>query len=568
MLQFFKNLFRKPAVLPTARIPRISASQQQQAFMSLPQVEIASLSLRAIIERFPADLKKGVVTIPDAEVMVALPVPTIVKQLPSGSVKMSLASVYRQAPAGTFSETRVEDKRMVEVPLGEIFKRVRPDLLRRRGDQRQNELAEDGIDVFGDKDNPYAIAPTVAATQTPHSNGSQAPALQFSPNLEESTEFDTPTSDDPAVANETGEPLKLSPTAMMAETAASPSGPAASPAAAPAPAPLDQTPFFVSLKDVSENWPAAVRAELGTIDGAQVGLPAGEVGAGLAKGRLAFTWGRLREWITPAVESASQTSEETELQLPLRVVAPAFLKASRRSKERKSFAIDETIPALFSGGRSAEAPAASGSKPLAAPAAAPTVPHSAPVAPPSVPVAPPKFVLAEPPAVPTQTAKPVSIASADPARRAAQVPASAATPSRESASEEKIPRTLGEVFGQPERPNWTPGEIVQHAVQLPQLAGAIIALQEGLVVSHKLPEGMKGEVVAAFLPQIFGRLNQYSTEMKLGEIDEVLLSAQGAYFQAFRAGQVFFAVLGKQGQTLPWHALRLMADDLLQQTKK
>ena len=154
MLQFFKNLFRKPAVLPTARIPRISASQQQ-AFMSLPQVEIASLSLRAIIERFPADLKKGVVTIPDAEVMVALPVPTIVKQLPSGSVKMSLASVYRQAPAGTFSETRVEDKRMVEVPLGEIFKRVRPDLLRRRGDQRQNELAEDGIDVFGDKDNSF-----------------------------------------------------------------------------------------------------------------------------------------------------------------------------------------------------------------------------------------------------------------------------------------------------------------------------------------------------------------------------------------------------------------------------
>ena len=566
-------------MLPTARIPRISASQQQQAFMSLPQVEIASLSLRAIIERFPADLKKGVVTIPDAEVMVALPVPTIVKQLPSGSVKMSLASVYRQAPAGTFSETRVEDKRMIEVPLGEIFKRVRPDLLRRRGDQRQNELAEDGIDVFGDKDNPYAIAPTVAATQTPHANGSQAPALHFSPNLEESAEFDIPASqgavtlDDPVVASETGEPLRLSPTAMMAETAASPSGPAASPAAAPAPAPLDQTPFFVSLKDVSENWPAAVRAELGTIDGAQVGLPAGEVGAGLAKGKLTFTWGRLREWITPAVEGASQTSEETELQLPLRVVAPAFLKASKQSKERKSFSIDETIPALFSGGRSAEAPAASASKPLAAPAATPTVPHSAPVTPPSVPAAsvpaaPPKFVLAEAPAVPTQTAKPVSIASADPLRRAAQVPASAATPPRDSASEEKIPRTLGEVFGQPERPNWTPGEIVQHAVQLPQLAGAIIALQEGLVVSHKLPEGMKGEVVAAFLPQIFGRLNQYSTEMKLGEIDEVLLSAQGAYFQAFRAGQVFFAVLGKQGQTLPWHALRLMADDLLQQTKK
>src|SRR5437762_4336747 len=114
MLQFFKNLFRKPAALPTARIPRMTTSQQP--VMALPQVEIASLSLRAIIERFPADLKESVVNIPPSEVMVALPVPTIIKQLPSGSVKMSLASVYRQAPGGTFSATRVEDKRMVEVP--------------------------------------------------------------------------------------------------------------------------------------------------------------------------------------------------------------------------------------------------------------------------------------------------------------------------------------------------------------------------------------------------------------------------------------------------------------------
>lgn len=105
-------------------------------------------------------------------------------------------------------------------------------------------------------------------------------------------------------------------------------------------------------------------------------------------------------------------------------------------------------------------------------------------------------------------------------------------------------------------------------MKLPTIAGAIVALQEGLVVTHKLPEGMKGEVVAAFLPQIFGRLNQYATEMKLGEIEEVLLSTRGAHFQAFRAGQVFFAVLGKKGKTLPAPALRLIAAELLAQTKQ
>ena len=109
---------------------------------------------------------------------------------------------------------------------------------------------------------------------------------------------------------------------------------------------------------------------------------------------------------------------------------------------------------------------------------------------------------------------------------------------------------------------------MENCVKLPPVAGAIIALQEGLVVSHKLPEGMKGEVFAAFLPQIFGRLNQYATEMKLGGIEEVLLSSRTSNFQAYRAGQVFFAVLSKEGQALPREALRLMAEQLIEQNPK
>ena len=109
---------------------------------------------------------------------------------------------------------------------------------------------------------------------------------------------------------------------------------------------------------------------------------------------------------------------------------------------------------------------------------------------------------------------------------------------------------------------------MENSVKLPQVAGAIIALQEGLVVSHKLPDGMKGEVFAAFLPQIFGRLNQYATEMKLGGIEEVQLSSRESNFHAFRAGQVFFAVLSKEGQSLPKEALRLMAEQLVEQNSK
>jgi predicted regulator of Ras-like GTPase activity (Roadblock/LC7/MglB family) len=126
----------------------------------------------------------------------------------------------------------------------------------------------------------------------------------------------------------------------------------------------------------------------------------------------------------------------------------------------------------------------------------------------------------------------------------------------------QMPQTVGEIFGQPDKTEWKPAEIVENIVRLPQIAGAIVALQEGLVVAHHLPEGMKGEVVAAFLPQIFARLNQYASEMKLGELDDLLFSTHGAHMQIFRLGYVFFAVLGKPGEALPWHELNLISQEL------
>ena len=111
--------------------------------------------------KFPEDLRQLVKKLPPPEAMVALPLPTILKYLPSGSVKMSLASVVRQAPAGTFGTNHTPEKRAVEVPLAEIFKRVSPAILKKRNDQRYTDLAEEGFDIFGDDENPHALAPRV-----------------------------------------------------------------------------------------------------------------------------------------------------------------------------------------------------------------------------------------------------------------------------------------------------------------------------------------------------------------------------------------------------------------------
>ncbi len=127
--------------------------------MPVPRVETAQLQLLAIVQKFPEELRKLVIKLPPPEAMVALPLPTIQKFLPTGSVKMSFASVVRQSPAGTFAPINTGDKRLVEVPLAEIFKRISPAVLKKREDQRFTDLAADGFDIFGDQENPHVLAP-------------------------------------------------------------------------------------------------------------------------------------------------------------------------------------------------------------------------------------------------------------------------------------------------------------------------------------------------------------------------------------------------------------------------
>ncbi|MDB6174628.1 MAG: Roadblock/LC7 family protein [Chthoniobacteraceae bacterium] len=701
MIKFFQKLFRKssPAAAPVPvqrAVPELASP--------VVKVETASLSLAAILNRFPADLKESIVKQPEASVMVALPLSTILKQLPSGSVKMSLASIYRQAPSGTFSAPRMEEKRLVEVPLGEIFKRVKPELLKRRDDQRMNALAEDdGIDVFGDPTNPFMVAPVGTAA---------APAESAPPVASDPLVFPAAP---PALAPEPVQAVPMIPVERPAASEPMRVVPPPPGFGTPAPAvqkrpqvsmakPQAGNALMLALADISAEWPAEVKNELPSKPGAMVSLPLAEVSAGLAKGRVSFTWGQIRSWISPAMLDLSLLSESLEIRLPLRVVAPAFLKSSTGPSSRKKVTVTDEIPALFEGltrkhaaepeipvpepepplklapepvpepeSEPVEVPAAidesevesndlaiadsreepdaespaneepapkrdeeSDSTPEAAveteveePAANP---EPAPVgetenlsdekpaeveelsedsqAPPAaaesgdgaldkvpvpeesgdgVPVEPVVESVLEESAVekepgdeplasellPEADKLPVPNesgdgASVEPESVVETVPEAALVeePSAEAAITAPNARTLGDIFSLPGKTDWSPAEIVTNICKMPQFDGALVSLQEGLVVAESLPDTMKGEDVAAFLPQIFSRLNQYSDEMKLGAVDDLLMRTNGAEFQVFRLGVVFFAVLGKPGQNLPRRELELIAEELALQTQK
>ena len=532
MLKFISNLFRKNEVAPVPLAVHGNSHFTGEAPPIVPTVEIAHLSLAAILAKLPADLRGCVQTLPDAAVTVTLPLPTILKQLPTCSVKMSLASLYRQAPAGIFKPGPPEEKRMVEVPLPEIFKRVRPELLKRRSDQRPCPVPEEGYNLFGDKENPHAIALTLPETPVP---APRAPEVDFGTENTFSRVAPHPEEAEPPV-------VAAAPLAPPADMAASVAPVPALKMAVPAPvekpvpasavkpkpaepaAPKPEGPALIlPIGELAGKWPELIQAEVGAMNGSTVTLPNGEVTAGLAKGRVVFKWGQLREWITPPPPGASGADTDTELALPLRIVAPAFLKLSKSSGEaRKRADVGEEIPVLFHG---ADAPA--------------PPPTPAPVS-----AVPEPIAIAEP--------TPVQI-SANPAPTPAPVPALVAP------ALSTLPQTLSELFGQPDKDNWSPEEIVKNVTKLPGVGGAVVAMQEGLLVAHRLPDHMNGETFAAFLPQVFARLNQYAGEMKLGEVNALTIHSEGLPCQLFRHGEVLFAALGKEGEPLPSAALSLCA---------
>ncbi len=111
-------------------------------------------------------------------------------------------------------------------------------------------------------------------------------------------------------------------------------------------------------------------------------------------------------------------------------------------------------------------------------------------------------------------------------------------------------------------------ELVQKCCQLPGVAGALIALKEGMPVAQKLPANLKGDTLAAFLPQIFARMSQYTTEMSLGDLENLTFTAGGVPWQVIKAGNVYFAALGRAGEALPAAQLNAIAAELGRQNKK
>ena len=470
-------------------------------------------------------------------------------QLALGSVKTTFSELRAAAPAGLFRGSPASGDVEISLPLAAIVPRMPSAKLGRRTPKKRWDAPSDVGNLFGPKGAPLKKAEAFFG---------EAPAAPVPAQ---------------AIPAPTPAPAPVPPPAPRLVAAAAPV-PVAMPESAPAAeasAPLlpESDVLTVPLAQLAALWPAPVIAEIRqlVLGGKSVHLPAGQVEPVLRSGKVTFTWQQIAAWIHPEPVAVSPATAGTLVELPLKVIAPLFVARFRAKEGQKRVKIGEDIPDVF-GNRSAapkpepvapvvEAVAAPVAKPEPAPAPEPPAPEPVPLAAlqPPVEEAPPAPV--EPAPLPVQ--EPIrmpKLTLAEPPKETVPLPVVAPEPIPAPAASR-----LGALFGQPQKAEWTPGEIVQKVAAFPGVTGAVIALPEGLPVAAQLPSSVNADAFAGFMPQMFARIAQYTRELKFGEIHKLSLEVNGGHVTVFRAGRVYFGVIG-EGATSPAAQLALVATEL------
>ena len=532
MFGFFKSVLRKmveaPADEPEASVtvaeeeaePSFEPSQPPVHYSPSPRGngnghhqnggKSVQLSLQSILRDLPLELQPRVKRVDVGDLTINIPLEKVLSQLSRGAVKISFGELKQFAPE-LFDKAIDRDRVPVSLPLADILAQLNPALITRRRVQKQVEVPAEISSPFDRRSQAmiFSVGPVKADSPAAGAQFNAAPApIMPGPSRENISTAATPA---PPGAVPPASGLSLSArNAAPARISMAPIAPTPTP---PPPPPVP--PLMVGLTALADGWPESVRQEivrLNLVD-AKVGLPSEAVERALKQGRIAFTWKMLRSWIKPSPLPTVSAHDGAILELPLKVVAPIFLaRQNEAAKSQHKVPIDENIPNLFFGFPQPEAGGAPGAAGL------------------------PK---------PVDTNYYVWEDSSDTVRV--------------HESEVKRSSTPGTSFVSRYA---TPNEVVSRAASLDGVEGALIALPDGLMVASRLAPDLNGETLAAFLPQIFGKLTQCTKELRMGELNNLNFTVGNVPWKIFRVNAIFFAAFGRTGEPLPTSQLAALAAEL------
>ncbi len=516
---------------PSAPVPSASANPDE-----------IQLPLQPILAALPMELRAKIMgTVNTVTMTLSIPVEKVIAQLATGSVKISFGEL-RQLTHGVFANSGGDlDAKMVALPMNQILAQINPSLLARRSAKKSAEISDDISSPFDARGQglkistePFKSQPKTSVPEAPlpmsHFNPPvfekpvQPPPLGSVPVF--TPRWTTPAPSEPTPRNGTngngshgngngnGNGASKAPYISPAISAAPVPGASAAPVPPTVLPGQPQPTISAPLAALSEHWPEALQMEIKQLDltTAQVSLPVHLVEPALKRGRVIFSWRDLRSWINQSATGVS-VHDGIELELPLKVLAPLFFARQNNGSGQRKVSVSEEIPNLFFG------------FPQAQPASVPPAPT------------------------------PSAVAAATP------------LPDTNFFSRSIQPQTSDSEFKRKGGTDFTsraaaPSEIVTRAMQLPGVAGVVIALPDGLKVASQIPSDLNGDTLAAFIPQLFARVNQCSRELRMGDMNNLSFTVGNVPWKIFRVNAVYFAAFGRVNEPMPTAQLATLAAEL------
>jgi predicted regulator of Ras-like GTPase activity (Roadblock/LC7/MglB family) len=553
MLGFLKHVFSKPvgktnghAHLTLSSPPKPAAGKTPASSASLKPLttpkpvqaaptakaplpsngsgESIELPFHTILNGLSLELKGRIRAAGVGDRLISIPADKLLAHLAYGSVKMFFGELRAALPGVFAPESDLDDQQIV-LPLHEVLARLNPALLSRRPNQKQMEVPEDISSPFDDRGQKLAFGSTKAngratdlVSTPPPASVPPAPLESVKPIAFRNALTSAPTP--PSTVPPRGTPPTIpAPVSFRGVGVSTPE-----PFSKPAPSSQfpDDATISVPLALIKESWPEVLSLEIGQLNlsTACLVLPLNVIGPALQQGRAVFTWNVLRPWLQPAIKATTSANDAVSVELPLKIIAPLFMSSQKEpGKAVRKVAIDETIPNLFFGFPQ---------------------PAAAPVAPPEV-ISQPTRAVSKP--VDTNfyvwndTSESANVDETEYKRK----PASGT---------DFISRCA------------TPNEVVSRAAALEGVAGALIALPDGLMVASKVAPDLNGDTLAAFLPHIFGKVSQCTKELRMGDLNNLNFTVGNVPWKIFRVNAIFFAAFGNAGQALPGVDLAALAAEL------
>ena len=509
-----------PAVSTIAPVPVAPATSAPVA----AKTNGIELPLQPILAGLPMELRaKIIANVSTATITISVPVEKVLTQLATGSVKISFGELRQLAPRVFANYGPEHDTKPVGLPLNQILAQLNPALLARRSTQKRVEISDEVASPFDT--NGEGLKISTEKMKAPPATPPPAEPVPLS-------RFATPVAEKPAQPMPVVPPPAFAPRWTTPATNGghgngsngsngthAPSRPGGFDLPLPAapvkiPTPTGEPSIVTPLAALFESWPEALKQEISllNLENAQVALPVSQIEPALKRGRVVFAWRDLRAWIKNVAVAVS-IHDEVELELPLKVLAPLFFARQKNGAGgQKKISVTEEIPNLFFG-----------------------FPQPA-----SVPTAPP---------APSAVAAAVPLPDTNFISRSIQPPTSDSEFKRKGGTDFKSRAS-------------TPAEIVARAMQLPGVAGAVIALPDGLKVASQIPAEFNGDTLAAFLPQIYARVNQCSRELRMGDLNNLSFTVGSVPWKIFRVNAVYFAAFGRLNEPLPGAPLAALAVEL------